>query len=250
MNTHHDTTLLLTCEHAGNRIPGEYQPLFVNAQADLMSHRGWDPGALPVAQALARHFGVPVIANSWSRLLVEANRSPTNRDIWSTYTAGLPRSERAEILERYWWPHRLAVESAVDEASGDQQRVVHVAVHSFTNVKDGAIRNADIGLLYDPRRPSEKAFCQQWQMLLEQCVPRLRVRRNYPYRGQTDGLPTSLRRRVPDGSYIGVELEVNQQLLLGAQHADVRDALIRSLEALLRSPGDRDEAGAAVCAVQ
>ena len=66
---------------------------------------------------LAGQFGVPLTAVSWSRLLVESNRSPANPRIWSAYTANLPAAERERILARYWWPHRRAVEAAVREGA-------------------------------------------------------------------------------------------------------------------------------------
>jgi hypothetical protein len=43
--------------------------------------------------------------------------------------------------------------------------------------------------------------------------PTLRIRRNYPYRGWTDGLTTALRGRFPATRYAGIEIEVNQALL-------------------------------------
>jgi hypothetical protein len=42
-------------------------------------------------------------------------------------------------------------------------------------------------------------------------APELVLRRNYPYRGTSDGLVTYLRRRHGDRAYAGVELEVNQK---------------------------------------
>ena len=42
----------------------------------------------------------------------------------------------------------------------------------------------------------------------------LRVRRNYPYRGDADGLTTTLRRRFPWQRYLGIEIEVNQKHVL------------------------------------
>ncbi len=227
--------LLLTCEHGGNRIPREYAPLFRSAERDLCSHRGWDPGALSVARALARRLGLPLLAVTWSRLLVEPNRSPTNRHVWSAYTAALPAAERARILDRYWRPHRRAVEGAVRGLVARGCRVVHVAVHSFAPEIDGEVRNADVGLLYDPRRAGEKALCARWQPILEGLDPALRVRRNHPYRGATDGLPTWLRRRFPAASYVGVELELNQALLAARPPGRVARLLATSLEELLRS---------------
>jgi predicted N-formylglutamate amidohydrolase len=228
-----DFWLLLTCEHAGNRIPREYARLFRGAGRVLASHRGWDPGALDVARALARRLEAPLLAVTWSRLLVEANRAPTNPRIWSTFTAGLPRRERERILERYWRPHRRRVEQCVGEAVREGRRVVHVAVHSFTPEFDGDVRRADVGLLYDPGRAWETSLCRRWQAAVRGIDPALRVRRNYPYRGTADGLTTWLRRRFPARSYAGTEVELNQALLRTHRRAAVVDALAMSLEELL-----------------
>ena len=227
-------SLLLSCEHGGNRIPRKYGQLFRAAARDLASHRGWDPGALDVARRLARHFRLPLRAVRWSRLLVEPNRSPTNPRIWSAVTEGLCAEERERILARYWWPHRRDVESAVGTFIARGHRVVHVAVHSFSPELAGEVRSADVGLLYDSRRAGEKALCTRWQGILEELDPELRIRRNYPYRGATDGLPTWLRRRFPARSYAGVELELNQALLAGRRRAQVAGLLAGSIELLLR----------------
>ena len=225
--------LVLTCEHGGNRIPAEHRALFRGAADALASHRGWDPGALTLARALGRRLGVPVHAVTWSRLLVESNRTPTNRRIWSAYTRDLPRATKEAILERYWWPHRRRVESAVREAVGARARVVHVAVHSFTPVLDGEERNADVGLLYDSSRRAERELCTRWEGALHALLPDLRVRRNYPYRGEADGLPTWLRKHFPTDAYLGVELEANQTLLSGPRRAAATRALADSLADLL-----------------
>jgi predicted N-formylglutamate amidohydrolase len=204
--------LLLTCEHGGNRVPREYASLFDGASNVLDSHRGWDAGALPLARLLERELGRPLYSTTWSRLLVEANRSPTNRKIWSQYTADLPHQDRDRILERWWRPHREEVEAAT-AAAVKRGSVVHVAVHSFTPVMNGEVRNADIGLLYDSRRAREGAFCARWLSALRRADPSVRVRRNYPYLGKADGLATALRQRYPQSRYIGVELEINQALV-------------------------------------
>jgi hypothetical protein len=77
------------------------------------------------------------------------------------------------------------------------------------------VRTADVGLLYDPARPSEVALSMRWQEALRVHAPGLRVRRNYPYAGWNDGLTTYLRTRFGDRRYSGIELEVNQRYPLG-----------------------------------
>ncbi len=225
--------LVLTCEHGGNRIPAEYKALFRGAARVLASHRGWDPGALALARALARRLRTPLHAITWSRLLVEANRAPTNPRIWSRYTRALPAAPKALILERYWRPHRDAVLAAVQRGAARGQRVLHVAVHSFTPALDGRVRNADIGLLYDFARRAEVALMRRWATIIASLDPALRVRRNYPYRGHTDGLPTWLRRRLPAAHYVGVELELNQAVLAGPRQRRVTDVVAASLQRLL-----------------
>jgi len=223
--------LILTCEHAGHRIPREHAPLFRGAAALLASHRGWDPGALSVARHLARARGVPLSAVTWSRLLVAANRAPHNPRIWSAFTGSLPADERARILDRYWWPHRREVEAMVREGAASGHRVVHVAAHSFTGVLDRQVRNADIGLLYDPARPGEADLCRRWQEILHTIDPGLRVRRNYPYRGDADGLTAALRRAFAEDQYLGLEIEMNQALLTGpvARSRDLAGLLCEAL---------------------
>jgi predicted N-formylglutamate amidohydrolase len=223
---------LLTCEHGGNRIPRQYAALFRGAEDVLESHRGWDPGALTLARLLERELERPLHALTWSRLLVEGNRAAHNPRIWSKFTAPLPKHERELILERWWRPHRTAVEQAV-AAAARRARVVHVAVHSFTPVLGDEVRNADVGLLYDSRRKDEAALCRRWGAILERRAPALRVRYNYPYSGMSDGLPTWLRGLHPASRYLGVEIEINQALVGAPGWRDFQHTIAASLGELM-----------------
>jgi predicted N-formylglutamate amidohydrolase len=225
--------LVLTCEHAGNRIPRPYAHLFRGAKKALDSHRGWDRGALTLARHLSRALDVPLHSVTWSRLFVEANRTPTNPRIWSDFTRDLPGAERDWILARWWRPHREEVERSVADEIAAGRRVVHVAVHSFTPVLDGEVRNADIGLLYDSRRKAEGWFCRRWGAALGAIDPALRVRYNYPYSGAADGLTTWLRKRHPQTSYLGVELEINQGLVDKKGWRQFQRTISQSLRSLL-----------------
>jgi|SRR5688572_12008687 len=221
--------LILTCEHAGNRLPRRYAGLFRADQALLDSHRGWDPGALQLARLLSRELDTPLFSTPWSRLLVEANRSLHNPRLWSARTRALPALERQRILDRYWHPHRRAVEEKVASVLREGACAVHVAVHSFTPRLGGEVRKADVGLLYDSRRPGETALARHWRAGLRSTAPHLRVRYNYPYRGSSDGLTTSLSRQHPQQAYLGLELEVNQALLSRPGWQSVGRALASTL---------------------
>ena len=115
--------------------------------------------------------------------------------------------------------------------------MIHLSSHSFTPELDGKVRDADIGLLYDPARPGEADLCERWKASLEACAPDLTVRRNYPYAGKGDGLTTWFRRRLPPGTYVGIELEVNQKHVVGAgRHwTAMRKVIVESLRRALAS---------------
>jgi predicted N-formylglutamate amidohydrolase len=209
-------SFIVTCEHGGNRIPEPYRPLFRDYGQLLESHRGWDAGALDMAEALAKARRAPLVASTVSRLLIDLNRSVGHPQLFSVATRAASAQTRAQIVEQYYRPYRGQVEELVRQAVSRGQRAVHISSHSFTPELDGNVRGADVGLLYDPTRRGEVEMCARWKESLAALTPELRVRRNYPYAGKGDGLTSHLRRRFGHGDYVGIELEVNQSLVWGA----------------------------------
>jgi predicted N-formylglutamate amidohydrolase len=199
-----------------------------------MSHRGYDPGALAMARSLARALDATLFTATISRLLVELNRSPGRQFRQSPIMRTAPAGLRADVCRRYYAPYWNAVEAFVAEQTTHGLCVVHVSSHSFTPSLDGSERRADVGLLYDPARPGERSLCIRWQAALRARTSGWTVRRNYPYRGSSDGLTRYLRTRFGDRVYCGIELEINQKHVRGhalAAHermavaASLRDAL-------------------------
>jgi predicted N-formylglutamate amidohydrolase len=231
--------LLVTCEHGGNRIPAPYRSRFRYARRLLASHRGYDPGALAMAKALAGCLGGLLVAATVSRLLVDLNRSLGHPRLFSEITRPLPAQLRAAVVEQHYVPHRLEVERQVERALARGRRVVHIASHSFTPELDGQVRRADVGLLYDPARRSEATLCAEWKAAIRSRDPSLTVRRNYPYAGRADGLTTHLRRRFAVDAYVGVELEVNQRFVFaaGRRWARLANTLGESLRAACAAEG-------------
>ncbi len=219
--------VLLSCEHASRSVPARYAPLFAGREALLASHRAWDPGALGLARAFARSFRAPIFSGRATRLLVDLNRSRGHRALFSELTRGSGQRERDRMLAEHYLPYRQSVERAVVRALARSGRVLHLSVHSFTPVLHGRRREVDIGLLYDPARAREQAFARAWQSAIAIRAPRLRVRRNQPYRGTSDGFTTALRKRYSERSYLGLELELSQGML------DRRSGFPRELVRLL-----------------
>jgi len=211
---------LLTCEHAGNLVPPEYRAWFAGAEEALASHRGWDLGAERVLAALTPEWGQITCAHYATRLLADVNRSESNPKVFSEFSRAMPNRVRESVLVRVHRPHRARVRDAVEGGLTGQAQVIHVGVHTFTPVLRGRTRATAIGLLFDPGRPHEAAFVAELQTCLRSLLPGLRIHRNHPYRGTSDGLTTTLRQEFgPD--YLGIELEVNQALVRGGPHEAV-----------------------------
>jgi predicted N-formylglutamate amidohydrolase len=203
--------VLLTCEHGGNRVPAKFARLFRGKQRLLDSHRGYDPGALELARACARRLNVRLHFAVTTRLLVELNRSPNHPRQFSIARESLSAEERQALLAKYYYPYRQRVETEVEKAVAQGERVVHLSFHTFTPQLDRVVRRADVGLLYDPARAVEAAFCSRFKQQLAARRPDLVIRKNYPYLGRSDGFTTSLRKKWNGTIYLGIELEVNQR---------------------------------------
>jgi predicted N-formylglutamate amidohydrolase len=237
---------LVTCEHGGNRVPLPFRPLFRGAGEILSSHRGWDPGALPLARGIARELEAPLRYSSVTRLLVDPNRSEESPTLLSEFSRKLDPRERADAIRRYHRRYRSRVRRLVEERSL-HHTLLHLSVHTFTPVMDGRPRRVGIGILFDPLREGEARLAEAWIPLLRREMRGIRVEANQPYHGADDGLTTTFRRSFPPCRYLGMELEVRQDLAqssspgLGGNPAPRLAATLREAarEMLLPGPMER-----------
>lgn len=235
--------VVLSCEHAGNRIPLAWRQAFAPPADVLQSHRGWDPGALALSRRLRRLLqpenAVPLAACHTTRLLIDPNRSLDNPSLWSPWSRVLPQSLQQAAIRQIWQPHRRRIEAQIDASIARHGGCLHLAIHSFTPIWKGRPRSTRLGLLFDPQRPFEAALCRQWQRALRRRLPGLAIHCNRPYQGRSDGLTTSLRHHFPAQRYLGLEIELAQDLAVDHRGTTrIARALADGLhEALRATPG-------------
>jgi predicted N-formylglutamate amidohydrolase len=146
---------LLTCDHYGRLFPRALGDLGV-AKSELTRHIAWDIGIAGVAEALSDHLGAHLIAQRYSRLVIDCNRppgAPSSIPMISEATT-IPGNEailfdaaearRREIFDPYH--HRIA--ETIGARLRDHMPTVLVALHSFTPVYAGIARPWHIGALY------------------------------------------------------------------------------------------------------
>lgn len=222
----HRFRLLVTAEHASNRVPASLQKKIKIPNSILETHRGWDPGTLDVAQKISKHLDAPLLAGDCSRLVFDLNRSPENPEVFSTWaTKNLSDADRLQLLKQHqkFW-HAAA--NQIDRLLRTTNSVLlHLSMHSFTPILRGVHRSTGIGILFDPEHKNESHLARQLIRILlknahKHSCQRLIVEENKPYLGTADALTTALRKRFakdPDGArYCGIEIEINQRLIRGS----------------------------------
>jgi predicted N-formylglutamate amidohydrolase len=153
---------LFICDHYGRLIPRALGDLGV-AASELTRHIAWDIGIAGVAEALSTHLDAHLIAQRYSRLVIDCNRppdAPSSIPKISEATT-IPGNEgladdavgarRAQIFE----PYHRRIDEVIDRRLRDGIPTVLVSLHSFTPVYAGIARPWHIGTLYhrDTRLP-------------------------------------------------------------------------------------------------
>jgi predicted N-formylglutamate amidohydrolase len=171
---------------------------------------------------------------SVTRLLVDLNRPAGHPRCFSEFSRKFGPEARTELLETFHRPYWQAYAARVAEPGC----CLHLACHSFVPVLDGHRRRTDIGLLFDPARGPEAAWCRLILKRLRIAFPSLHIHANQPYRGTSSGLGQFHRARFGSDKLLTAELEVNQALIEGADWPGLQNRLIDTLEATLTEVGE------------
>ena len=130
--------ILLICDHAGHLVPPRCA-LGVGEQ-DLCRHIGYDIGALAVAERLSDALGAELIAQRYSRLVIDCNRPPHAADAMPPRVDGttipgnaaIAPAEAAARVAEIFMPYHAAISASLDRRAARGEATVLIAVHSFT----------------------------------------------------------------------------------------------------------------------
>lgn len=224
-------SLLITCEHAVNHIPIEYEKDFSDYHTLLTTHRGYDLGAQTIARRLSSELNLPYYEARVSRLLIDCNRTISHPRCFSEISRRFDKKKRLAIQATYYQPYWDQVLSHIQEKIEAHKTLLHLSIHSFTPILDGKQRQAEMGLLYHSKRKYEVSCAKQWQQTLQKKIPSYRVRRNYPYLGASNGLVQACRQKFAQNQYLGFEVEINQAISVSQTH---QDKICQALSSLIQ----------------
>jgi predicted N-formylglutamate amidohydrolase len=153
------SNFVILVDHASQRIPRRLGDLGL-PPAELQRHIAWDIGALGVARRMAATLDAPLVAQNYSRLVIDSNRDPgvatsipvLGESIEIPGNIGLSAAEvaarRAEIFD----PYHDHIRSLLDERQAAGRTTLLVAQHSMTNVFKGVRREMHAAVLYNRDR--------------------------------------------------------------------------------------------------
>jgi predicted N-formylglutamate amidohydrolase len=154
---------LLTCDHYGRLIPHSLGDLGL-PPSELSRHIAWDIGIAGLAEALSKHLDAHLIAQRYSRLVIDCNRPPvalSSIPLISEATAipgneGLDREAAAARREAIFDPYHGRIHEVIEARRRDGVPTVLLSLHSFTPFYAGIARPWHVGTLYhrDTRLPS------------------------------------------------------------------------------------------------
>src|ERR1700744_3438201 len=146
---------LLTCDHYGRLIPRALGDLGL-PESELVRHIAWDIGIAGVAETLSKYLDAHLVAQRYSRLVIDCNRPPhvaSSIPIISEATTvpgneGLSREARAARRAQIFEPYHRHIDAVIDQRLAAGRATGLVWLHSFSPVYAGIARPWHVGTLY------------------------------------------------------------------------------------------------------
>lgn len=214
-NSGAESPFFLIADHAGQEIPLNLNNLQLS-HSERQRHIALDIGVAGMGPILADDLGACLIAQRYSRLVIDCNRNPQRRDAICEVSDGtvvpanldLTPADRQARIDAIFTPYHEAIDAELD-ARGGRPTVV-VALHSFTPAMAGHARPWRYGVLHLGASPFSDAMLAR---LREAFGPEV-VGDNQPYR--MDDIDYSIPRHAIGRGLDYLELEVRQDLMADA----------------------------------
>lgn len=218
--------VVLVCEHASNRIPAFLGDMGLSAEA-RESHIAWDPGALVVAQAMAKRMSAPLVHGGVSRLVYDCNRPPEaagampirSEDYEIPANINMSPEQRVARIENVYQPFCAALSDLIDQHSASLRLMV--TIHSFTPIYLGQKRQVELGILHGVDNQFATAM-----MADEAIGSPFIIRLNEPY-SAADGVAHTLDTQALPHRLLNVMIEIRNDLIrTPKQQAEMADCLV------------------------
>jgi predicted N-formylglutamate amidohydrolase len=228
---------VIVVDHASRRIPARLGDLGLPA-AELQRHIAWDIGALAVARRVAAELDAVLVAQNYSRLVIDCNRDPSVASSIPTVGESIPipgnlglseqqiGARRREIFD----PYHDHITALLDQRLAANRRTILVSQHSMTNIFREVRREMHAAILYN----RDRRFAGLVLDILRREAD-LHIADNEPY-FLSDATDYTIPRHGEARGLPYVEIELRQDLLLDdAGQADWAGRVASALAAAERA---------------
>jgi predicted N-formylglutamate amidohydrolase len=158
-NRRGQSSIMIVVDHGSARIPRRLKDLGL-AAAELKRHIAWDIGAMAVAQGVSGALDAALVAQNYSRLVIDCNRAPrvASSIPLISESSEIPgnlslspdevAARRAEIFD----PYHQRIRELIDERLAAQRPTILVAQHTMTDIYQGVRREMHAAVLYNRDR--------------------------------------------------------------------------------------------------
>ncbi len=205
---------IIVVDHAGARIPRRLANLGL-PDSELQRHIAWDIGALSVARRVAQALDAPLLAQNYSRLVIDCNRDPKVassipriselREIPGN--VGLSAAQSAARRREIFDPYHRRIGELLDQRQASARRAILVAQHTMTDVYKGERRPMHAAVLYNRDRRFAGAVLQMLRRERD-----LIIADNEPY-FVSDETDYTIPHHAEARSLLHVEIEIRQDLV-------------------------------------
>jgi predicted N-formylglutamate amidohydrolase len=153
------SNVVIVVDHASRCIPRRLGDLGLPA-SELQRHIAWDIGALGVASRAAAALDAPLVAQNYSRLVIDCNRDPKvassiprlSESVEIPGNIGLNDVEAAARRIEIFDPYHAHVAALLDERAAAGRATILVAQHTMTHIYHGVRREMHAAVLYNRDR--------------------------------------------------------------------------------------------------
>jgi predicted N-formylglutamate amidohydrolase len=147
---------VIVVDHASRLIPRSLNNLGL-PDSEIRRHIGWDIGALAVAQLVSERLDAALVAQNYSRLVIDCNRdpaSPTAMPLISEVTPipgnqTLSDEDREARRREIFTPYQDHIAALLDERARQGRKTILIALHTMTPVYKGSYRDMQSAVLYN-----------------------------------------------------------------------------------------------------
>ncbi len=231
-NCHGQSPVIFVCEHASNALPAPWSNLGLTPD-QTRAHIAWDPGALGLAQGLARRLDATLIHAPVSRLIYDCNRAPDMPGAMPARSevhdipgnSAISPADRLARTNAVYVPWATALHSLIAARIALGRRPTIITIHSFTPVFHGKPRAVEFGIIHD----ADPSLAHSIHKAAKQTA--LNAQLNEPY-SAIDDVTHTLRLHATPYGLANAMLEVRNDLIADAA---AQDAMANTLAPVLTS---------------